>query len=107
MARFIAAFIAGPRCGEVYNIGGGRENSCSILEAFATVAAISGKKMIYEYTDQNRAGDHICYISDLKKIQAHYPGWGITRSLDTIFERNSRCLGKSRGVFSIAVARSG
>jgi CDP-paratose 2-epimerase len=85
VARFIAAFIASPRAGEVYNIGGGRANSCSILEAFAMIADISGKKMIYEYLDQNRAGDHICYISDLRKMKEHYPGWAITKSLRGIF----------------------
>ncbi len=85
VARFIAAFIANPRPGEVYNIGGGRENSCSILEAFAKIEAISGKPMVYEYVDKNRSGDHICYISDLRKMKKHYPGWGITKSLDDIF----------------------
>jgi CDP-paratose 2-epimerase len=85
VARFIAAFIAQPRPGEVYNIGGGRANTCSILEAFTKISAISGKSMIYEYTDQNRSGDHICYISDLRKMKAHYPGWTITKTLDDIF----------------------
>lgn len=85
VAGFIAAFIASPRPGEVYNIGGGRANSCSILEAFARISAISGKSMIYEYIDQNRSGDHICYISDLRKMKAQYPGWSITKSLDDIF----------------------
>ena len=86
VARFIAAFIADPRPGEVYNIGGGRANSCSILEAFTQIEAISGKSMVYEYVDQNRSGDHICYISDLRKMTTHYPGWGITKSLDDIFQ---------------------
>ena len=86
VARFIAEFVASPRAGEVYNIGGGRQNSCSILEAFAMIAEISGKKMIYEYGDKNRAGDHICYISDLSKMRAHYPRWDITKSLAKIFE---------------------
>ncbi len=85
VARFIAAFIANPRPGEVYNIGGGRSNSCSILEAFSKIEAISGKPMIYEYRDQNRSGDHICYISDLRKMKAHYPGWDIRKSLEDIF----------------------
>ena len=85
VARFIAAFISKPQAGEVYNIGGGRSNSCSILEAFAKIAAISGKSMVYEYQEQNRAGDHICYISDLKKMKEHYPGWDIRKSLDDIF----------------------
>jgi CDP-paratose 2-epimerase len=85
VARFIAAFIESPRAGEVYNIGGGRQNSCSILEAFSRIEALSGKKMIYEYVDQNRSGDHICYISDLSKMRAHYPSWDISKSLDNIF----------------------
>ncbi len=86
VARFIEMFIENPRCGEVYNIGGGRGNSCSILEAFDITEAITGRKMNYEYIDKNREGDHICYISDLSKAMEHYPGWSITKSLDTIFE---------------------
>jgi CDP-paratose 2-epimerase len=85
VARFIDAFIAAPRIGEVYNLGGGRGNSCSILEAFDRIAAVSGKPMRYEYVDKNREGDHICYISDLSKIKEHYPTWDITKSLDDIF----------------------
>ncbi len=85
VARFIDAFIAVPRVGEVYNLGGGRGNSCSILEAFDRIAAVSGKPMRYEYVDKNREGDHICYISDLSKIKEHYPSWDITKSLDDIF----------------------
>jgi CDP-paratose 2-epimerase len=86
VARFIHAFIEKPRQGEVYNLGGGRDNSCSILEAFSRIEAVSGKKMEYEYVDKNREGDHICYISDLSKIKAHYPEWDITKSLPMIFE---------------------
>jgi CDP-paratose 2-epimerase len=86
VARFIAAFVNSPRSGEVYNIGGGRTNSCSILEAFAKAASISGKPMAYDYLEQNRSGDHICYISDLQKMKAHYPGWNISKSLDDIFQ---------------------
>jgi CDP-paratose 2-epimerase len=85
VARFIESFWAAPRCGEVYNLGGGRGNSCSILEAFERAAAVSGRKMRYEYVDKNREGDHICYISDLHKMQSHFPEWGITRTLDDIF----------------------
>lgn len=85
VARFIHAFYEDPRCGEVYNIGGGRHNSISILEAFDSIAALSGKPMLWEYVDQNRSGDHICYISDLSKMKEHYPGWDITKSLDQIF----------------------
>ena len=75
-----------PRCGEVYNLGGGRDNSVSILEAFTLAEQLSGKKMNYEYVDKNREGDHICYISDLSKMKAHYPDWDITKSLQTTFE---------------------
>ncbi len=85
VAHFIDAFIAAPRVGEVYNLGGGRSNSCSILEAFDRIAAVSGKPMRYEYVDKNREGDHMCYISDLSKIKEHYPKWDITKSLDDIF----------------------
>jgi CDP-paratose 2-epimerase len=85
VARFMHRFIEAPRQGEVYNIGGGRENSISILEAFDLIAAISGKPMRHEYLDQNRQGDHICYISNLEKMKAHYPGWSITKDLPTTF----------------------
>jgi CDP-paratose 2-epimerase len=85
VARFIHAFWESPRCGEVYNIGGGRSNSVSILEAFDRIAAFSGRRMNYEYVDRNREGDHICYISDLTKTRAHYPTWDIAKSLDDIF----------------------
>lgn len=84
-ARFIHAFIEAPRCGEVYNLGGGRANSCSILEAFALAENVAGKKMVYDYMDKNREGDHICYISDLTKMRTHYPGWSLTKSLQDIF----------------------
>ena len=86
VARFIHAFWENPRSGEVYNIGGGRANSVSILEAFDRAAALSGKKMKFEYLEQNRAGDHICYISDLAKMRRQYPGWDITKSLENVFE---------------------
>ena len=70
---------------EVYNIGGGRDNSCSILEAFAITEKFTGKKQIYTYVDENRIGDHICYISNLAKMRRDYPNWDITISLeDTI-----------------------
>jgi CDP-paratose 2-epimerase len=85
VVQFIRAFIENPRCGEVYNIGGGRDNSCSILEAFELAEQVAGKKMQHEYVDQNRVGDHICYISDLSKMKSHYPSWRITKSLVDIF----------------------
>jgi CDP-paratose 2-epimerase len=86
VAQFMARFIERPRCGEVYNLGGGRANSISILEAFKLAESISGKPMKSEYHEQNRKGDHICYISNLEKMQRHYPGWHITRDLPQIFQ---------------------
>ena len=83
VSRFIECFIKNPRIAEVYNIGGGRANSISILEAFRLTSDISGKPMKYEYVDQARAGDHICYISDLRKMRRHYPAWNITKDLRT------------------------
>ena len=86
VAKFAEAFIAAPRVGEVYNLGGGKGNACSILEAFQMVSARTGKPMRYEYDATNRVGDHICYYSDLRKMMAHYPGWSITIPLATIFD---------------------
>lgn len=86
VARFIEEFINAPRIAEVYNIGGGKENSCSIFEAFDIITGISGKPMRYKYDHTNRIGDHICYYSDLRKMKAHYPSWDITKSLHTTFE---------------------
>ncbi len=86
VANFISEFLKKPRIAEVYNLGGGRDNSISILEAFKLIETISGKPMKYEYQEQNRIGDHICYISDLSKIKSHYPNWGITKDLKTTFE---------------------
>ncbi len=85
VAGFIHAFVESPRGGEVYNLGGGRDNSCSILEAFALAEEVSGRATAWEYVDRNREGDHICYVSDLRKIKEHFPGWTITRSLPEIF----------------------
>jgi CDP-paratose 2-epimerase len=82
VARFVDEFINAPRSGEVYNIGGGKANSCSILEAFKIAEQCSGKAMRYSYVQENRIGDHICYYSDLSKMRAHYPAWDITISLE-------------------------
>ncbi len=86
VARFIEEFIKTPRFGEVYNLGGGRDNSTSVLEAFERISSISGKEMKFKYSDQARSGDHMCYISDLTKMKQHYPNWAITKSLETTFE---------------------
>lgn len=84
--QLMSMFIEKPRVAEVYNIGGGYENSCSVLEAIEKVERVSGKKMIIEYQDQNRIGDHVCYYSDLTKIKNHYPDFKIQRNLLTIIE---------------------
>lgn len=81
VARFIAAFVEAPRPGEVYNLGGGKANSTSILEAFKRTEELTGRPQVFSYLDENRAGDHICYYSDLRKLRAHYPDWEITKSL--------------------------
>jgi len=83
----IEEFAANPRPGEVYNMGGGRANSVSMLEAIAKIEQMSGKKLKWKYVDQNRKGDHICYISNLSKFKSHYPKWSITIGLDEIFRQ--------------------
>jgi CDP-paratose 2-epimerase len=82
VAQFIDLFVQSPRSGEVYNLGGGKDNSCSILEAFEICETFSGKKQKYVYLDENRIGDHICYYSDLTKIKEHYPEFKIKNSLE-------------------------
>jgi len=86
VANFIDQFIQNPKVAAVYNIGGGRDNSISILEAFKLIESISGIPMKYTYVDENRIGDHICYISNLEKMKADYPSWNITKDLKTTFQ---------------------
>lgn len=80
------AFAENPRPGEVYNLGGGRANSASILECMAMLEERLGRTVRRRYVDQNRTGDHICYISNLTKLQTHFPSWRLTRSLDSIVD---------------------
>ena len=87
VVRAMEEFAASPRAGEVYNMGGGRENSVSMLEAIAKIEEMSGKKLHWKYVDENRKGDHICYISDLAKFKSHYPKWEITIGLEEIFRQ--------------------
>jgi CDP-paratose 2-epimerase len=84
--RAIHRFYEAPRPGEVYNIGGGRENSCSIIEAADLVAELTGARLKTEYVETPRVGDHICYISDLGKLKSHFPGWKIEISLRQIVQ---------------------
>jgi len=76
--------IKSPKPGSVYNMGGGRENSISMLEAISLAEKIAGKKLAFEYVSENRIGDHICYISDLSKFKEDYPNWKITKSIERI-----------------------
>lgn len=85
VCRALEAFRENPRAGEVYNLGGGRQNSISVLEAVRMAEEVTGHKMDVEYIDQHRIGDHICYISDLTKIRSQLQGWDISKSLQDIF----------------------
>ena len=87
VAAFIARFIEAPRPAAVYNIGGGKGNSCSILEAFAMVEARSGRPMRWVYDEKAREGDHICYYSDLRRMQQDYAGWSPRVSLAETFDQ--------------------
>jgi len=78
------AFASNPRPGEVYNLGGGRENSASVLECIDLIERISPYRVRYTLSDQNRIGDHICYISDMRKFRADYPQWSLRMDLESI-----------------------
>ena len=81
------AFAADPRPGEVFNLGGGRENSISVLEAISLVEELTDRSLEWTYLDDPRRGDHICYISDLGRFRARFPDWQLTRTLrDTVVE---------------------
>jgi CDP-paratose 2-epimerase len=90
VVRAFDLFIAKPRPGEVYNLGGGKANSVSILESIDRIGQLLGKRLNYTYSEVNRVGDHVCYYSDLHKLQSHYPDFEITRSIDSIFEEFAR-----------------
>ncbi len=86
VVRAFEEFARNPRPGEVYNLGGGRGNSVSMLEAITRIEALTGRKISWTYSEQARKGDHICYISNLAKLKAHYPTWNLTRNLDSILQ---------------------
>jgi CDP-paratose 2-epimerase len=87
VVRFIAEFVAAPRIGGVYNLGGGKANACSILEAFQIAEQFTGKAQKFSYLEQHRSGDHVCYYSDLRKMRTDYPKWNISKTLvQTIME---------------------
>jgi CDP-paratose 2-epimerase len=83
VARLFLAFYDNPRPGEVYNLGGGRQNSVSILETIDMLAEM-GYDLHYTYDPVHRVGDHICYVSDLGKIRSHFPSWQIEYDLPGI-----------------------
>ena len=87
VCRLFEEFYNAPRHGEVYNLGGGRGNSISMLEAIELAENVAGKKLSYEYVEKNRIGDHLCYISDLSKIKSHFPAWDISIGLKDIFSQ--------------------
>ncbi len=91
VVRAFDEFYKNPKCGAVYNLGGGKVNSVSILECIDRVEQLIHKKINYEYCEQNRIGDHMCYYSDLNKLKTDYPNWSITYSLDDIFEEFAGC----------------
>ena len=80
-------FYQNPRPGEVYNAGGGRHANCSMLEAIDLIEELTGKKMNFSYSETNRIGDHIWWISDLSKFKSHYPGWNWTYDLRQTLEQ--------------------
>jgi CDP-paratose 2-epimerase len=86
----IEAFVDEPRVAAVYNLGGGRENSVSMIEAIARFEEAYGRKLDAEYVDEPRRGDHICYISDLRRFRTDYPQWELTRTLDAIVDDFAR-----------------
>lgn len=86
VASFMVEFMSNPKCGAVYNIGGGIENSCSVLEAFALTKKVTGKSQVYRIVDNPRVGDHICYYTDLTKIRNDYPNWKMLYTLPDIIK---------------------
>ena len=85
LANYMKLFIEKPKSGAVYNIGGGKDNSISILESFSLAENLSGKKMMHEILDENRQGDHIVYYNNLNKIKKDYPAWRVTKGIENIF----------------------
>lgn len=87
VVKAIEQFIQAPKCGSVYNLGGGRENSASVLECISLLKKEFNLNLNYSLSDANRVGDHICYISDVSALKKDYPEWKITVSLKQIFEQ--------------------
>lgn len=97
-------FYRNPRCGEVYNLGGGRFSHCSMLEAIQACQEISGKRLDCSYQEANRTGDHIWYVSDLTKFQSHYPDWRPTKNIqDILLEIYQQNLGRWQTLQAVPV----
>lgn len=77
-------FFQDPRPGEVYNMGGSRHSNCSMLEAISQIEQLADRKLNYQFSDEARSGDHIWWISDVRKFQRQYPGWNYSYDLTTI-----------------------
>jgi CDP-paratose 2-epimerase len=92
LVEAFAAFIEKPRAGEVYNIGGSRHSNCSMLEAINLCEEISGRRLTWSYEEDNRIGDHIWWISDVRKFQEHYPQWKFRYGLREILEEIHRAV---------------
>jgi len=103
VVRAIEEFARAPRPGEVYNLGGGRENSISVLEAIAAIEELTGRKIHWVYKDEARRGDHICYISNLGKLRRDFPGWQVTRNLRSMLKEMVESEMKHQGAISGAV----
>jgi CDP-paratose 2-epimerase len=86
VVRAFWQFAQNPRPGEVYNLGGGKDNAASLVECVEAVHRLTGKRPQLTYTDQHRVGDHICYYSDIAKLRSHFPGWELRYSLEDILQ---------------------
>ena len=102
VVRAFEAFYRDPKPGEVYNLGGGRGNAASLLELLDRFGQLAGRPVPHAYQDENRVGDHICYMTDLRKFRAHYPDWELTFSLDDIVEDVFRTLRRLRPAAAMA-----
>jgi len=92
LVEAIAEFIRAPRAGEVYNIGGSRHSNCSMVEAIELCEDISGRKLKWQYEEANRIGDHIWWISDVRKFRSHYPRWKFRYGLRELLEEIYRAV---------------
>jgi CDP-paratose 2-epimerase len=104
LIRAFHAFFQAPRRGEVYNIGGGRFSNCSMLEAIDLAQKITGHELNWSYQEDNRIGDHVWWISDLSRFQAHYPNWSLRYDIPMILTAIAET-GRERWLRKDAVSR--